>query len=119
MDPKYTRPKDTDTDADSLTVELNGGSYNKKAQKAIIHFICDRARTGNEGKDKFKRDNDTDGSVDNSLGFNGYGPVDGKENLEILNLQWRTKYVCEDFEADEPEKNSSRGWGFFTWFILM
>jgi len=58
-----------------------------------------------------------DVSKENSLTFVSYGPVEGRENMEVLRLDWRTKYACEDFEDDADGKKG--GWGFFTWFILM
>ena len=53
-----------------------------------------------------------------SLTFVSYGSIDDK--TDVLRLNWRTKYACEDFEDDDDE-SSSKGshWGFFTWFIIM
>jgi autophagy-related protein 27 len=52
---------------------------------------------------------------DASLRFCGYGPEDDeKTKVDVLRLEWRTKYACKDAPAD-----SNGGWGFFTWFIIM
>ena len=106
---------------DGLKLELHGGYYNKRKQKAVINFECDKDRTGNEGNEDDVASMAGDEKEDNSqsLTFISYGPVDGKEAVDILRLNWRTKYSCEDAEAEEPNVDKSRGWGFFTWFILM
>ena len=113
-------------------MELHGGDYVKRPQKAVINFICSKDETGNEnlnsGDDKEddaegdqKRQDEYEGEEEdydqNSLHFKGYGP-DG--DMDILTLDWHTKYACEDYEKDEDEDGSKKGsWGFFTWFIVM
>lgn len=120
----------------------------KRPQKAVIEFICDREKTGLEGEatpedeyatsslqrraeDKDK-DKDKDDAVDASeekqiikpgaaLVWNSYGPSE-KNDADILRLTWYTQYACEDAWENPPdEKNgdSSRGWGFFTWFVIL
>jgi autophagy-related protein 27 len=101
-------------------------------QKAVIQLQCDKDRTGNERRSKkAKRDDDDEDDDDeddagddkeeqpssSSLEFVSYGKVEGKEKLEVLRLNWKTKYACEDY-ADSDEARKS-GWGFFTWFLLM
>jgi len=132
LDPRVTRLKAQDSSSDGLQIELNGGNYNKMKQRAVIQLQCDKDRTGNEEKveeddsekESRKRDDDDDDededkkpSPDSSLSFVSYGQVEGKEKIEVLRLNWRTKYACEDY-ADSDEARKS-GWGFFTWFILI
>jgi hypothetical protein len=133
LDPFWTRLKSSDSKADGLSLELNGGKYNKKPQRAVIQFICDPDRTGEEqgrqiraAKDEDdKDDKDKDGDDDDdeekpqtsSLTFVSYGPSGDKEDREVLRLDWRTKYACENYAGGDGAKKT--GWGFFTWFILM
>ena len=125
--PKVSRLKAQDSNLDGLQIELNGGSYNNMKQKAVIQLQCDKDRTGNEVRRR-KRAEEDDDKKDNgddkveppsnsSLQFVSYGQVEGKDNVEVLRLNWRTRYACEDYaDSDEAKKP---GWGFFTWFILM
>jgi hypothetical protein len=136
LEPKFERLKSKDTQTEGLLMEIHGGQYGKKNQKAVVKFECDLDRTGNEGfeaaslpdqkganatnfgafvEDDPEDDEQGDGK---SLTFVSYGAVDKK--TDVLRLNWRTKYACEDFEDDEDE-SSGKGshWGFFTWFIIM
>jgi hypothetical protein len=129
LDPHYERLKETDTSSDGLRMVLKGGSYAKKDQRAIIEFQCDEERSGNEGSDEEKRRRDEKGDKKenedqqentSSLTFVSYGELDDK--TDVLRLNWRTKYACEDHtDRDDEDEGASRkgGWGFFTWFILM
>ena len=66
-------------------------------------------------KDDPEDDKQDDGK---SLTFVSYGAID--EKTDVLRLNWRTKYACEDFEDDDDDSsNKSSHWGFFTWFIIM
>jgi len=123
LDPQVSRLKAQDSNADGLQIELNGGYYNKKKQRAVIQLQCDKERTGNDDEERRrKRDDKEDDKKDTtpsdpSLTFVSYGPVEGKEAIEVVRFNWRTKYACEDYaDSDEARKT---GWGFFTWFILM
>lgn len=143
MDAKFTRLKSTDSELEGLQLTLDGGLYNKMKQRAVIQFICDKTRTGNEGNeaailslpegrgrvslarraDEDKNDDEKDDDA-RSLQFVSYGRVEGKEDVDLLRLNWRTKYACEDFEDDDDgddddDDDKKAGWGFFTWFILM
>lgn len=113
-----SRLKAEDTNTDGLQIELNGGNYNKLKQRAVLQLQCDKDRTGNE--EKRKRDDDEDEDEEpapSSLSFVSYGKLEGKEQVEVLRLNWKTKYACEDYaDSDQARKT---GWGFFTWFILM
>ena len=129
LSPVITRLKSQDANADGLQIELSGGTYNKLKQKAVIQLQCDLDRTGNEQRrkraeasdddddDKDKSGQDESPST-SSLQFVSYGEVEGKERTQVLRLNWRTKYACEDFTEDDGSDKKT-GWGFFTWFILM
>lgn len=124
LDPIYTRLKETDSDVEGVQIELHGGYWDKRKQKAVINFECDKSRTGNEGKEgdakgrTVRGRDDEEGNDANSLTFVSYGSVDGKEVTDVLRLNWKTKYACEDFVEEEGDEKKG-GWGFFTWFILM
>jgi hypothetical protein len=136
MNAKWERLTDSnshaDADKDGLRVELNGGfrgqGKEKRKQKAIVEFICDKWRKGDENlwdpEDKYddgksKRE-ETDPADDDpnspSLTFLSYTPDKG--DADVLRLEWRTKYACESSKEEEDEKNAQH-WGFFTWFIIM
>ncbi len=126
LDPKYTRLKTSSSPADSqlegLRMELRGGGYNKKKQKAIIDFLCStddeggtEKREEREGEDneEDKSEEEVDDGHGGRLKFQSYEDV---EHEGILRLQWKTKYACED-ARDSGRK--SGGWGFFSWFFFM
>ncbi|KAJ9606030.1 type II membrane protein [Cladophialophora chaetospira] len=136
LEPRVTRLKAQDSNADGLQIELNGGNYNKMKQRAVIQLLCDKNKTGNEKRWKTERkeeedsDDDDEDEDDNNDGkkeddtpsmsdleFVSYGQVEGKEKMEVLRLNWKTKYACEDYADSDEAKRS--GWGFFTWFILI
>lgn len=133
LDPKYERLKATDADKEGIRMELFGGKYQTKNQKAVINFICDKDRTGNEDKDSTDNKEDErakraseDGSEEDehngkSLRFISYGADD---DMDILRLDWYTKYACEGSQKgsdddDDDGGTKSGSWGFFTWFIVM
>jgi hypothetical protein len=147
LEPKFERLKSKDTQTEGLLMEIHGGQYAKKNQKAVIKFECDLDRTGNEGFEAaegsmvsegvaglldqkganatnfgaFVKDDPEDDKQDDgkSLIFVSYGAID--EKTDVLRLNWRTKYACEDFEDDDDDDSSRKSshWGFFTWFIIM
>ena len=129
LDPHYERLKETDTSSDGLRMVLKGGSYAKKDQRAIIEFQCDEDRSGNEGTEEKERRRDGEGDKNKdddekkgmpSLTFVSYGELDDK--TDVLRLNWRTKYACEDHadrDDEGGEGGQKAGWGVFTWFILM
>jgi hypothetical protein len=113
-------------------------------QRAIIEFVCDKEKTGLEGdekeggdleddKDEDKKEKDDDKKEeklrrreessedkceksDSSLRFCGYKTEeDGKDKVQTLRLEWRTKYACED----APPVDGGSHWGFFGWFFIM
>lgn len=135
-----TRLKDSDSNAESKTegvrVEFSGSRFplkgnNGMEQKAFIEFICDPEKTGNEGFEETERSEDDevdkreDGDEElpnpqdegKSLKFISYKQekIKGSTYADVLRLEWRTKYACEDV-MDMPTKS---GWGFFTWFIIV
>lgn len=137
MNAKWARLKTSSSHADSekegLRLEMNGGFHNtesgRRAQKAIVEFICDKDRTGLENlydpEDKYaeevvKRaegdDANDDGSDSPSLRFVRY--EEGSDEVDILRLEWRTKWACESAK-DEKDAEKGTHWGFFTWFILI
>lgn len=136
-----------DSEKDGLRVELNGGQYpfDKKGgrqQKAILEFLCDKDKTGLEGDDNDGFEDDPDAAKDEkmmrrddekeggdkkdegghsnpkqSLIFQSY-KAEGKDGeIDVLRLQWSTKYACEGAAAEIPKPGEH--WGFFTWLIVM
>ena len=121
-------------------MKMGGGSYlsglKMRDQKAIVEFLCDRKdESGERRRARLARDESDDGEkvadapndeerkkkeqVDDGEGgvlkFVSYKEV-GED--DILSLEWRTKYACED-RTDDAGESSSGHWGFFTWFIIM
>lgn len=138
LDPKWSLLKEStsheDSKKDGLLLEMHGG-YNevgdknkKKPQKAIVEFLCDKERKGDENlyesEDKYpakmmkraeeleKKDEEDKTPSLEFVEYNQSGDID------ILRLKWRTKFACEGSKGDQDASKSS-GWGFFTWFILM
>lgn len=131
LDPKFTRLKATDPNEEGIQMEIHGGKYAGRNQKAVVKFICDKDRTGNEDKDSTEHkiderrralddDSETEGNNNSSLRFVSYGADD---DMDILRLDWNTKYACEGNQKgtgdDSDDDVKSAGWGFFTWFIVM
>lgn len=114
-----------DADREGLRVELHGGVYAGRAQKAVVELLCDRALTGLEGEivpqDRYKsdkRDGDAPPPTNaTALLWKAYGP---EGDADVLRLEWRTKYACES-AAEEGEETGgpTTHWGFFTWFIIV
>jgi hypothetical protein len=131
IDPNWLRLKTSDSHSDSekegLLLTINGGfrkdpdNNTQRPQKAVIEFICDKALEGNENlfdpEDKYE-----DGkpkraeSGNSSLTFVKYDTTGEKE--DVLRLEWRTKYACEDSKREQDVQRGDH-WGFFTWFIIM
>ncbi|ODH46701.1 hypothetical protein GX48_07206 [Paracoccidioides brasiliensis] len=133
LDPKITRLKMTDSQQDGLRIELHGGSYpfngKEYKQKAVIEMICDHESTGlendwagrgimmaDEKESEVTKPDDKDDKVDDkqSLSFKSYAQVD---EMFVLRLDWRTRYVCEDFQ--HGDRGKSNHWGFFTWLVII
>lgn len=138
LDPKWERLKtsklDSDAGKEGVRLEINGGfkitEEKKKYQKAIIEFICDRARVGDENlwdpEDKYedgkskREEKEGDAKEDNpdspSLDFDEYDT--SSKDVDVLKLTWRTKFACEDAKKEKDDERSKH-WGFFTWFIII
>ncbi|KAI2425752.1 type II membrane protein [Ophidiomyces ophidiicola] len=128
LDPKITRLKAADSQQEGLRIELHGGKYLDRKQQAVIELICDKERSGLDDEEKKERrrraedkkpessegDDKQERNKDKSLQFKSYGEVD---KINVLGLDWRTKYACEDVKDDNP--SGSNHWGFFTWFIIL
>ena len=139
LDPKWTRLKDSPSHADrekeGLRLEMNGGKYEQKAQKAIFEFLC--IPKGDEKEDRMSilDDEEDDGDDDGEEDKSGEEVDDGSggrikylswedeqdSKAKVLRLEWRTQHACEDAASDKKNRDSSAGghWGFFTWLILM
>jgi hypothetical protein len=143
LDPSWTRldssGEDGDAERDGVRLVMHGGFYpfddRKKGrkQKAVIEFVCAPDRTGLEGEeegdvdlarrrekeDGEDEDGDGDGDKDErrSLRFVGY---DKSDVVDVYRFEWLTKHACENAkEGGGGERDRSRRWGFFTWFIIM
>lgn len=138
LNPNWTSlkssPSPEDRQKDGLRLEMNGAKFppkNGSKQKAVIEFLCDakeqERRRGLPGVQP--REDDDDGGEDDENPNAGEEVDDGKggrlkfieyvdvEGTMTLNLEWTTKYACENAK---PEPGTSSGhWGFFTWLIIM
>ncbi|CAG8297790.1 unnamed protein product, partial [Penicillium nalgiovense] len=136
--PELKRLKDIDPETEGLHVKLEGGTYkenskDKKGKKAgaIIEFQCDHERSGLEGldtiqdseaKERRRRADGEGGGVSSSnssssLNIKRVGMSD--DDTYILQLDWRTKYACDEYEKEKGDTPSSKSWGFFTWLIII
>lgn len=137
MNAKFARLKTSSSHSDSekegVRIEMNGGfrtfeSGRKRDQKAIVEFVCDKTRTGLENlydpkekydEEKVKREEDDkeeDDPKSSSLKFLRYD--EGEGEADVLRMEWRTQYACED-SKEEQDAEKGNHWGFFTWFILI
>lgn len=146
LEPVVTRLKGDKVNSEEregVVVEVHGGKYpNDKGgrrQKGIVEFLCDRDVTGNEGFDedetgsRMRRREAKDGDDDEEPKEPELPDLDQGKNLEfvsykredeidVLRLRWKTKYACEDaIDKKDPDEegSKSKGWGFFTWFIIV
>jgi len=135
LEPSFERLKASDTNSEGLRMTLHGGEYAKRSQVAVIEFQCDPDRTGNEG---FEDSGSKMAALSSRWSVDRVGPFaeDGKEesdgkslifvsygasgdNTDVLRLNWKTKYACEDYEGEDEEANKGGRWGFFTWFVIV
>ncbi|KAI9372415.1 autophagy-related protein 27 [Aspergillus egyptiacus] len=138
-DPEVTRLKDLDPESlGGLRLKLGGGKYpvddKEKDTSAVIDFVCDPERSGLEGLGeeverllRAREESEDDGEdedkepfydgsdPDRSLQFKGFNQTD--DGSYVLNLNWRTRYACDDYLEDHG--SSSGHWGFFTWLIII
>ena len=152
--PDVTRLKALDPDREGLLIKVSGGEYvtndpdgdemdGRKKKKvdvgANIELKCDPDRSGLEGHiiedddDDFPSSSPSASQVDKekdpvddeekSLRVKSFGPVD--DGSYLLQLDWRTRYACDNYLKDRRNRNegrgrsSSNGWGFFTWIIIL
>ncbi|KKA30681.1 hypothetical protein TD95_003358 [Thielaviopsis punctulata] len=124
---------------DGFQLELPGGVFPVDApskeqfpKKTVITFLCDMGKTGLEAEWKPEVDyvnvtallETRDGEETNAekqfvnegaaLIFDKYSN-EGKEVTGTLRLTWKTKYACQSVARGD----STRSWGFFTWFIIL
>lgn len=139
LDPKWTSLSTSASPNErknGLRLVMNGVTYKERKQKAVIDFICpqekkeerrdrrsDRMVLADDDKDNGDGDEDEEdpgagAEVDDGQGgtlkFLKYEDV---EKEKILNLEWTTKYACEDAKTDPVTKTGH--WGFFTWLVIM
>jgi hypothetical protein len=137
QDVKPTRLKHSDSSADSakegVRLEMQGGRYpfdktDSTKQKAIIELICNREMSGWEPvKEPVKKarsleeqDDKKEEDSKNALKVISYKDEDVKNEVwGVLRLEWQTKHACEDAVNTPGNDGSSKGWGFFTWLIVM
>ena len=143
LDPKITRLKTSssasDREKEGFRLELHGPKYpdtDPKKQKAVIEFLCaDKAeetkirrkerdlvasKRGNDDENDGEEDHSATGEIaeDGHGGTVKYIDFAMVGDSQVLSLEWRTKYACENAKGED--KGSSSGhWGFFTWFIIM
>jgi hypothetical protein len=79
-----------------------------------------KEKDGDKKEEKLRRrEESSEGKCeesDSSLRFCGYRTEeDGKDKVQTLRLEWRTKYACED----APPVDGGSHWGFFGWFFIV
>jgi autophagy-related protein 27 len=103
---------DSSSEKEGIRIELNGGIYDSRKQKAVVEFICDPNWTGVEKRSLDDRSDNTT----SSLTYIKYDYNLPGSDMDVLHLEWRTKYVCESQGGDGAQRSH---WGFFTWFLIM
>lgn len=123
---KTSKSKD-DSEKEGLRLTIGGGfrtdpeTNSKRPQQAVVEFICDRDLEGDENlwdpEDKYDDGKSKRAESGNSsLSYTKYDTKGDKE--DVLYLEWRTKYACEDSKKEQDAQKGDH-WGFFTWFIIM
>ncbi|KAI9711260.1 MAG: hypothetical protein M1820_002247 [Bogoriella megaspora] len=82
----------------------------------------DEDNDGNEGDDERDGDEEDDEDTDRSLRWISHRTEgEDKNEIGVLRLEWRSKYACENYNKgdDKDEDDKPKGWGFFTWFIII
>jgi hypothetical protein len=136
LDAKWERLKTGDDGREGVRLEMKGGfktdadGESKKYQKAVIKFICDKTRNGDEynwvpedkyddGKEKREgKEEETDPEEDDKDPSLTYKDYNIDDDVDVLRLEWRTRYACEDYKQQKDAERRAH-WGFFTWFIIM
>lgn len=94
---------------DKSTLTLRGPTYNKIEQQADLDLTCDESISNGDSVPIFE----------------SYDELKG-----VLNLSWKHKTFCSKSGGDsgggkkpsdekDGEKESSSGWGFFSWFFFL
>lgn len=141
-----TSTSPSDRQKEGVRLLLHGAKYppNKegKRQQAVVDFLCDRKeqdrRRGILGITEREEDGEDGGDGGDGSGDGGEdsNPADGRETddghggklkflsyddmegVQVLSLEWTTKYACEDSSSGGSGASSGH-WGFFTWLIIM
>ncbi|KAL9087368.1 MAG: hypothetical protein Q9165_006665 [Trypethelium subeluteriae] len=82
---------------------------------------------GGDDEDDGDGGDEEDQDKDRSLRYINYGSEgDGKDEVGVLRLEWRTKWACEGMADqndggtdDDGGEDKNSHWGFFTWFIIV
>lgn len=137
-------PPQTEGKENGLRVNIHGGFFgtgeDKRAQMAMVDFLCDKDKTGLENlwepeaddqytkrmsggaqvaKDEDDAEEKKKGTNDKDTPSLRYIKYDtGSGEADVLHLEWSTKYACKDVRK-EPTSQDGSHWGFFTWFIVM
>lgn len=113
-------------DPDSTGLEdVEGDSREKIGDDESEQRSIARAEDGEkEGDGEDGGEGDKDGESPEKpeppLKLISYKPEgDADRQLDVLRLEWRTKYACEGQTGQKPSPSKSSHWGFFTWFLIM
>ncbi|MCJ1295567.1 hypothetical protein MMC34_007130 [Xylographa carneopallida] len=127
LDVQYTRLKTSSSHSDSqqegLRMEMHGGKYEKRKQKAVIELLCSKSGDGaTEKRDEDEGSGDQKKTLKEVVEDGQGGRIkllsyEDVEGVDVLRLQWNTKYACENIESEAPKQ--SGGWGFFSWFFFI
>ena len=113
-----------------MRLEIGGGKYGTRKQKAIIEFICIKGgSTERRSDDEDDEDDEDEGKGDQGkktsepvndgkggkINFLSYEPDPGDVDEDLLRLKWDTQYACEDSPTEKPGTH----WGFFPWMFVM
>lgn len=126
-----TSASHADSEKEGLRLEMEGGKYLDKKQRAVIELLCkrdtneakpterrrrrtnDEPRDDDEGNKKPQEGEEADDGQGGKLKFLSYKNV---HDVGVLRLQWDTKYACENSEAGNRHGG---GWGFFSWIFFL
>ncbi|PHH90019.1 hypothetical protein CDD83_4703 [Cordyceps sp. RAO-2017] len=159
-----TSDSNSDSQKEGLRLVLKGGKHpldgpvaERREQRAVIEFLCDHNKKGDEGEweaeDKYDKEGgpqrraDDKGGDGKDDGGNGTSAIEHQlrkpdaaliwesyereKDADVLRLTWHTKFACETQSGggggggdggdggNKGDGNSSRHWGFFTWFVLV
>ena len=120
---------------EGILLKLYGGQYKEKRpdgkyeeikQRAEIEITCNEKKRAeargeeDEDDDHSKYDDGGEEQPDGQDGTLKYVSYKNEDNVGVLRLDWKTKWVCGWQETDDDgEVKTSKHWGCFTWFIIM